>query len=487
MKKIILKISVLALVVVGFTSCESELNQVPFDVFGNENAYQSAADFDNAIRGAYRGLVIRDYSDGSTSASSFYGGSDGGSLIQAPDVLADNVTTAQAGRGTLREMHNWRYTAADGPMAGLYDLGYEIVNRTNLILENIGGFEGESKTNIIAEAKAIRALAHFEMVSFFGKIPTESGDANGSLGLAYVTQTDPSMLPTRETVGATYDHIVADLTDALANINASNPVGRLNKEGVAILLSRVYLYMGKYDLAASTANMVATKPAARNKVVGVWEDENADGLVFYIPNEVGVIGAGVGVAWGQGSNLSNYKPEYVVDYELYTLYSDDDIRKEAFIADASNSGSQFHIVKKQLGRGSLTDGVVDIKILRAAEAYLNKAEAYFRQGNESAARAALDEVRSRRYTSFAGGETGSALINAIKLERRLEFAFEYQRFFDLKRWGMSVERAGFGDLADGSGVPSDVQNLPAGSNKFQLPIAQGILDANPNIQQNPGY
>lgn len=477
MKKIILKISVLAFLVIGFTSCESELDQVPFDSFGNENAYISAADFENAIRGVYAGLT----------SGSMYGGGDGGCMLNAPDILADNVITAIEGRGTNRDRHNWRYVASDGPMFGLYNASYVIANRANLILENIGEFKGETKENIIAEAKAIRAMVYLYSVNFFGKIPTQSGDANGSLGIAYVTNVDPNMLPSRESVGEVYDKIVADLTDALENINVSNPEGRLNKEGVATLLSRVYLYMGKYDLAVNTANMVTTKPASRDKVVGVWEDQNQDGLLFYIPNREPLLGIGIGTAWGQGTSITNYKPEFTVDRELFDLYTDEDIRKEAFITQASFEGSDFNIVKKALGRDGKLDGVVDIKILRASEAYLNKAEAYYRLGNETAARTALDEVRSRRYSSFTGGETGDALWNAIKLERRLEFAFEGQRFFDLKRWGEGVTRAGNGHLADGSGIPADVQTLPSGDVKLQLPIYQGVRDLNPNIQQNPGY
>jgi tetratricopeptide (TPR) repeat protein len=476
MKKIILKITVIALVLTGITSCDSKLDQVPFDAFGNENAYISAADFDNAIRGAYSMLTT----------GSLYGGGDNGSMISAGDVLADNVTTAQSGRGTLRGLHNWRYVASDGPLFGIYAQSYKLIYRTNLILENIDAFEGDSKEDITAEAKALRALAHFNTVSFFGKIPTQSGDANSSLGIAYVKEADANALPARETVGAVYDNIVADLTDALAGINETNPAGRLDKEGVATILSRVYLYMGKYDLAVSAANNVTSKPAARNNVVGVWTDENQDGLLFYIPNEIGTLGIGIGVAYSQGG-LTSLIPEYVVDYSFYNEFSDDDIRKEAFIVSASNSTGNFNAVKKWLGRGTATDGLVDLKILRASESYLNKAEAYYRLGNDTQARNALDEVRSRRYTSFPGGETGEALLNAIKLERRLEFAFEGQRFLDIKRWGEGVQRDGFGDMADGTGVPSDVQSLSAGSNKFQLPIYQGVIDANPNIQQNPGY
>ncbi len=476
MKNIILKISVLAFILLGATSCDSELDQVPFDSFGNENAYNSAADFENAIRGTYSGFT----------SGSMYGGGDAGGMIDAGDVLADNVTTAQAGRGTRRGLHNWRYVAADGPLFGVYNSTYVIVNRANLILQNIADFEGDNKLNIIAEAKALRALAHFNSVIFFGKIPTQSGDANSSLGIAYVTEADANMLPERESVGAVYDQIAADLSDALVDINETNPAGRLNKEAVATLLSRVYLYMGKYELAVNTANMVSTKPAARNNFVGVWKDANQDGLLFYIPNEVATLGIGVGVAYSQGS-LTALNPEYVVDYSFYNEFSSDDIRKEAYIASANNGGANFNAIIKWLGRGSATDGLVDLKILRAAEAYLNKAEANFRLGNETAARNALDEVRSRRYASFAGGETGEALLNAIKLERRLEFAFEGHRFLDLKRWGQGVDRDGFGDLADGGGVPSDAQSLPSGSNKFQLPIAQWVIDVNPNIQQNPGY
>jgi hypothetical protein len=476
MKNIILKISVLALIIIGTTSCDSELDQIPFDQFGNENAYVTASDFENAVRGVYAGLT----------AGSMYGGSDAGGMIDAGDVLADNVTISQSGRGSRSTLHNWRYVAANGPLSGTYSQTYVIANRANLILENIVDFEGTNKENITAEAKALRALAHFNSVVFFGKIPTQSGDANASLGIAYVTEADANALPARQTVGEVYDQIVADLTDALAGINETNPVGRLNKQGVATLLSRVYLYMGKNDLAVATANMVTTKPAARANVVGVWKDANQDGLLLYIPNEVGTLGIGVGVAYSQGA-LTNLSPEYVVDYDFYQQFSDDDIRKEAYTAPGKKGANNFNAIVKWFGRGSSFDGLVDLKILRASEAYLNKAEAHFRLGNETDARNALDEVRSRRYTTFAGGETGQALLNAIMLERRLEFAFEGHRFLDLKRWGLAVERDGFGDLADGSGVQSDEQTLSAGSAKFQLPIDQSIIDVNSNIQQNPGY
>ena len=264
----------------------------------------------------------------------------------------------------------------------------------------------------------------------------------------------------------------------------------MGKNAVNILLSRVYLYMGQWQNAIDAANAVSGNVASRDNVVGVWEDTNQDGLVFYIPNVDPILGNSIGVTWSQGS-MTSLIPEYVTSLQLFNLFSNDDIRKEAYTFAGSVTGNgvttNFNGIKKLFGRPGQTNGEVDYKILRVAEAYLNRAEAYFNSGNESAARQALDQVRINRYTTPPSGETGNELRDAIRLERRLEFAFEYQRFFDLKRWGLSVSRSIAGDEADGSGTPSDVLTLPVGSNKFQLPIAQESLDVNPNLQQNPGY
>src|SRR5690606_22445509 len=144
-----------------------------------------------------------------------------------------------------------------------------------------------------------------------------------------------------------------------------------------------------------------------------------------------------------------------------------DIRFEAYTISAvtldGTTAIPLNSIRKLLGKNGATNGQADWKIFRAEEAQLNKAEALFNLGQEGPARAALDVVRNQRYTSFAGGETGTALRDAIRLERRLEFAFEYQRYFDLKRWGLSLERTNHGDIADGTGTPSQLLTITDGS------------------------
>ncbi|HLW33202.1 MAG TPA: RagB/SusD family nutrient uptake outer membrane protein [Aequorivita sp.] len=485
MKKLIYKIAVLALVTGGLTSCDSELDQIPFDEFANESAYVSVNDFENAARGIYLTLTN----------SSLYGGSDGGGMLDAPDVLADNVTFSQTGRGSRRTLHNWQYGASDQPMAGLYLSSYSMIYRANLLLSYSEDFNGANKAKVVAEAKALRALGHLNLVTFFGKMPTQSGDANGSLGVAYVTDPDPLIEPARETVGAVYDKIVKDLVEASADMPATNAEGRFTKQSVNLLLSRVYLYMGgpeNWTKAVAAASNVTSSVGKRANIVGVWEDTSKDGVLFNIPfSDNPPLNFAIGVTWSQ-FGVTTLVPEYVVSYPLYNLFAADDIRKDAYTFQGSNgSGSsklEFNAIKKLFAKGGNgKPGLVDIKLFRVAEAKLNMAEAQYNLGNEPGALATLNTVRDERYTSYPGGETGIALRDAIRLERRLEFAFESHRFFDLKRWGESIDRGGFGDLADGSGTPSDGQSLTASSTKFQLPIPQTAIDVNPNLVQNPGY
>lgn len=485
MKKLIYKITVLVLVTGGLTSCDSELDQIPFDQFANESAYVSVNDFENAVRGIYSTLT----------SGSLYGGSDAGGMLDAPDVLSDNVTFAQKGRGSRRTLHNWQYGASDQPMGGLYAAAYRMIYRANLLLSYSETFEGENKAKVVAEAKALRALGHLDVITFFGKMPTQSGDANGSLGIAYVTEPDPKTLPARETVGAVYDKIVQDLLEARADMPVTNDKGRFTKETVNLLLSRVYLYMGGPDnwtKAVDAANNVTTPVGKRKNIVGVWEDTSKDGVLFNIGfSDNPPLNFAIGVTWSQ-FGVTTLVPEYVVSYPLYQLFAADDIRKDAYTFQGSNgSGAtklEFNAIKKLFAKGANgKPGLVDIKLFRVAEARLNKAEAQYNLGQEPQALITLNSVRDERYLSYTGGESGTALRDAIRLERRLEFAFESHRFFDLKRWGLSIDRGGFGDLADGSGTPSDAQSLTSSSPKFQLPIPQTAIDVNPNLVQNPGY
>ncbi|MCD4730616.1 MAG: RagB/SusD family nutrient uptake outer membrane protein [Bacteroidales bacterium] len=79
-------------------------------------------------------------------------------------------------------------------------------------------------------------------------------------------------------------------------------------------------------------------------------------------------------------------------------------------------------------------------------------------------------------------------MTEILLQRRLELAFEGDRFFTLQRLGLGVSRNGaYGDAADGTGELYKNLTLPAGDIRFEFPIPQSEMNANSNMVQNPGY
>jgi hypothetical protein len=78
-----------------------------------------------------------------------------------------------------------------------------------------------------------------------------------------------------------------------------------------------------------------------------------------------------------------------------------------------------------------------------------------------------------------------AVISAILDERFRELAYEGHRFWDLKRRNLPVTREGI--IPTGDAPNTNSTTLPANALRFVLPIPQSEIDANPVIQQNPGY
>jgi hypothetical protein len=105
-------------------------------------------------------------------------------------------------------------------------------------------------------------------------------------------------------------------------------------------------------------------------------------------------------------------------------------------------------------------------------------------GDEAGARSYLNDFVAQRDPSFAGySSTGAALLNDIVTERRKELAFEGDRFYDLNRLKMAVDRA-----SNPGAIPAPL-TIAYPEDKRLAPIPLNEIQVNPNIagQQNPGY
>ena len=126
---------------------------------------------------------------------------------------------------------------------------------------------------------------------------------------------------------------------------------------------------------------------------------------------------------------------------------------------------------------------------RYADVLLLKAEALIMQDTPDLDGAAdiIDEVRERAGLGALSASTRTskdAMLDALLKERRLELAFEGQRWFDLVRLD-KVEEVMNAVYAKDSGRKTQVYAFDKTS--YRLPIPQSVIDSNDKIQQNPGY
>ena len=465
-------------------SCDDELDVDPFTEGNPETFFNTVSSFQNGVDGIY---------------SQFwnYYSAPGSGLQGIPDILSDNVILAQTGRRSNEVYYDYRYNPNTlGAIPLYWSEAYEAVNAANLIIGQIDNLaSGPEKDNILGQALAARAIAHFDLARIYAMIPTQSADAANSPGIVYIKvedgdTDDPLAQPSRETVASNYSEIIGDLEQAAQLIGTSNGEGRLNRNAVYAMLSRVYLYNGDYQLAINAADQVTTDiidAKVEGALMAVYEDTTNKGVIieWSVNTSSESRFNNVGVLYSQ-TTPPNTVLEYAVEYEFFNNLDPNDLRREVIQYDATNQGNNYNAIRKFLGEPNQVNGRVDIKVLRAAEVLLNKAEAQF-EIDPAAALTTLNILRDARYTSYTGGETGQALEDAIQYERRVELSFEGHRFFDLKRRGEAVQRSNNGDLADGSGTPPEILTLPVGDHRFQFPIPIDEINANPNMAQNPDY
>ncbi len=481
MKKIIYKCTA---VLVLFVGCKkSELDLFPYNQIETTQAFTTESNVNLAINGMYTGI---------RTSGSYYQGT--WNIIA--DVLADNLTLNLNGRQSLKTPYfQWTYSGEDtyqlfaggaSPNFG----GYTIIRRANAILENIDAFpNGTFKDNAKGQALALRAMTYFDLSRVYSKTYLNATAAD--LTVPYVTSTDATNLPSKEPVQPFYDKVIADLVLAESLINASNGVGKLNKAAVQGLLSRVYLYKGDFaKCVASASAALGATPNLPNIATfpSIWNDVTEAGVLFKIKNtSVDNLNA-LGVNYYQ-TVAGGRRSEYVPEFTFYNLYAANDVRKSTYFATSAYNGiSQNHVIK-YAGRTGQPAGVVDAKVIRTAEVLLNRAEAYFRSGDEVNALIDLNLLKANRYTGHVDVVlAGAALSDEILKERRLELAFEGDRFWDLKRRNLPVMRnATTGEKADGTGTPAAFTTMPAGDKRFLLPYPQSELNFNKGFTQNPGY
>lgn len=465
MKLHIVIITGLLLISTAFPSCKkSYLNRDPKDALPFDKAIVTEEDLSSALNGIYS--MMR--------SSSLYGRS----LPMIGDIMADNVYISSSNSGRYVAFNNYALIPSSGEVNGIWTDAYRCILRTNQAI-SADVEETSTARQLKGEAYAARALMYFELVRLFAK-PYSATNA-GSDGVPIVLNYDITALPKRSTVQQVYNQVLSDLNNASTLMSIDKNSEYLSRWAVEGLLAKVYLFTGDWLKAKQHALDVVTNG-------GYALVDSADFVDFWNNPEASTKSETLfEVSSDQINNngydalSAMYDPEgygdALCDSDFYHLYSPADVRSQLLI-EGERAGDPAVIVVKY---PNLVNGNDDnSKVLRLAEVYLILAEAYYRLSDETNARLNLNLVAKKRQPGLGDYTmSGTALLDAILLERRKELAFEGARYADLNRLGKDVARSGQ--------FPVNARLIPASDHRRILPIPLNEINANPNMKQNEGY
>ena len=170
--------------------------------------------------------------------------------------------------------------------------------------------------------------------------------------------------------------------------------------------------------------------------------------------------------------------------------------------NASYSGYYFRkAIPTVVDGGYDSNSTNDLIVLRYAEVPLIYAEAKMELNEiDQSVYDAINEVRSRadvNMPNIEAGKSQSELREIIHRERRVEFAMEEQRLFDIRRWEIAEDVMPgnvYGILNNFDSERSDygshvfIETRTFNANKHYLwPIPQSEVDLNENLTQNSGW
>ena len=465
MKRITIKNMIVTTVLfLSLASCEkSFLELKPPTSLTPEFALATEADLQVALRGAYAGL----------KSTALYGRS----LMVLGDMMADNTYQSALNTNRYTNFNLYNYLVTDGDVAGLWNASYTVILRANNII-NSPIADNANIQQIKGEAYAIRALAYFNLVRYFGSPYTLDPS---KLGVPIITTYQADLKPERAKIADVYTLINKDLTQAYTLMTKFTNSSQFSKYSAKALQAKVYLAMGDKTNAKTAALDVITNSGftaiSSAAHTGYWAGvaPRTDKVETLLEISFDAVANNAFDALSYIYLQSGNYGDMLCSSELYDLFETADIRKSLY-ATGIRGGLASVFVNKY---SSFTGDHSDTKVIRMSEMYLIAAEASY-PSNTADALKYVNEVTSRRGAT-AIASSGSALLEAIITERRKELAFEGERYLDMQRLQRNIARS--------KNYPAAALSIDFTNYRRIMPIPQGELDANPSIksQQNPGW
>ena len=484
---------VTAILVLTAGCTKDYLDRQPLDTINTENYPTTAEELVTVVNGAYQPLQwpklynMRMWTTDIMAGNSIVGAGGGTDGIETQDLANYVTSTDNAGVLDL-----WR-----GPWPGILMSNIVLDAAPNLdIPENI-------RDRSMGEAYFLRAHYYFILARFFGDVPL----------ITEPQSSDDDLFPPRDPVEEVYAQIISDLEMAAellptkASYSGEN-LGRVPKGAAYGMLAKVHLTLENYQQVVEYATLVESLGYSLNENYGdnfnaetensmeslfevqyasnggfdFWSNENQASWTspFMGPRGANFVAGGYG--WNQPTQ------EFVAEYE------EGDERKDVTVLyeggplfDGKEYSSEYSLTGYNTRKflvplsevSAFDNSPLNFPVLRYADVLLMKAEALNELGQTELAEDYLNMVRNRAgLDDIQSGLSQAAFLEAVLHERRMELAFEGQRWFDLIR----VNNGQYGlEFLHSIGKNNATQK------HLLLPIPQIELDRNPNLTQNPGY
>ena len=403
------------------------------------------------------------------------------------EMRSDNTRTATL-EGSRADFHRYRVDANNVQSEDYYQSMYEIIFRVNNVLNFIDVADESNQSAYQAEAKFLRAIAYFNLVRLYGPVP---------LVTSVVGPTDNEVLFTRIAEDKVYDQIVSDLQEAINNLDNSFK-SRASQAAAQGLLAKTYLsqpspnYAGAQQLCEAIIN--SGRFSLEENFHDVFYDELNDEILFAIQYEFGNVQESQGFSaeftatarQGRQDGLNIVNDNLVADFIQYggnrTEVSYITFPSWTEVTKFLPEGSDVSVFPPTYGQSPGNAGN-DVIILRYADVLLMHAEAILAGGDQTSEGTAIEsymKVRERAGFDPVDDRPTALTKEALLVERRVELAFENQRFFDLLRFG----------VADAILSAHAVDNGYTDYNprKLLLPIPSREINLSGGLlTQNPGY
>ncbi|MDN3549212.1 RagB/SusD family nutrient uptake outer membrane protein [Mucilaginibacter aquaedulcis] len=502
-KKYLIALFALAIAGTLYSCKKSFLNQIPKNsLIAN---FSTGADAEAALNGAYSLMA---------NANNHY--YDWNYIIDG-DVRSDNCYSGGSAPD-INGVDQFTSIPTDGqPVTQDYSELYSEINAANILIDNVINIQDATlsdtrKAQIIGEAKFLRGYHYYNLVKNYGPVVLQ----------LHTITVDPDVNKTRSPVADVYAQIEKDLVEAEAALPTAYSTqaeshSRATKGAAEAVLAKMYAQQGKYQQCLDYCNKVLPGTYGGTNSTGYALLANFDwcfdGLhrsnsesIFELQHTQGTITHG----YAQGLILSpqltdQYFTKFVVpSHDIVKAFkaAGDSIRFKSSIYWEYNGPKSANPVPTpypygpddtipyvwKAGRtwpGSWSGGSSDpITLIRLADIVLLKAEALNALGSTSQALPLVNAIRTRVSLAPISVSSQADMALAILNERRLELAFEGERWFDLLRYGAQYTISLMNAQVDGSGKNLNYNVDP---HRLIYPIPQVDLGNNPKLTQNPGY